>query len=117
MPLMPITASRSASARPVSNPLTRTQTRWPSNFGAYSLTPARALAFSGAGTEFSRSSRNASAGSPERLVEKLFAIGRDVEEAAGQGHENYSAAVTFGCGAAASLVTPAAASLPIAAAS
>ena len=53
---------------------------------------------------------------PQRLVEKLLAIGRHVEEAAGQGHENYSAAATFGCGAA-SLVTPAAASLPIAAVS
>src|SRR5262249_31677592 len=55
--------SRSSGARPLSSPFTRTQTRLPGNFGAYAHTPARASAFSAAGTESSRSKMKASAGS------------------------------------------------------
>src|SRR5262249_47883418 len=63
-PPMPMIASRSSLARLLSSPFTRTQTRLPGNFGAYARTPARASAFSAAGTESSRSKMKASAGSP-----------------------------------------------------
>jgi len=57
----------------------------------------------------------------QRLVEKLLAIGRDIEKAAGQGHWRkpvslgYSAAVIFAFAVVASLVTPLATSSWIAA--
>ena len=85
-PATPITASRSASARPVSSPFTRTQTRLSEIFprvGAHAGARIRLLRRRHGILEIEDEGIRRQ---PDGLLQELFAIGRNVEKAARKRH-------------------------------